>query len=53
MRLDLTAAEHTNCPRLLRRLGLVAVLLVLTAPSAAAAQSVTVVQTTANLHDAL
>jgi hypothetical protein len=29
MRLDLTAAEHTNCPRLLRRFGLLAVVLVL------------------------
>ncbi len=53
MRVDLTAAEHTNCPRLPRRLLLAAALLLLGAPSAAAAQKVTVVQTTANLHDAL
>jgi glucosylceramidase len=53
MRLDLTAAEHTNCPPRPRRLLLAAVLLLLAAPTAATAQQVTVVQTTANLHDAL
>ncbi len=53
MHLILTAAEHTNRTRRPRRLILVLVLFVAGAPSAAAEQRVTVVQTTANLHDAL
>jgi glucosylceramidase len=53
MHLILTAAEHTNRIRRPRRLILVLVLFVAGAPSATAAQRVTVVQTTANLHDAL
>jgi glucosylceramidase len=55
MRLEVTAAEHTNCPRHLSRLAILLVLALLlgAAPGVAAAQTVTVVQTTANLHDAL
>jgi glucosylceramidase len=54
MRLDLTAAENTNCPEGLSRFRVVlvlAALLSLVAPGAAAA--VTIVQTTADMHDAL
>jgi glucosylceramidase len=53
MRLVLTTAEHTNCPRRSRRLLLIAALSLLAAPGVATAQEVTVVQTTANLHDAM
>jgi O-glycosyl hydrolase len=53
MHLILTAAEHTNRTRRSRRFLLAVGLLLLAAPTAAAAQRVTVVQTTANLHDAL
>ena len=53
MRLDLTAAEHTNWPALLSRLVLLLAFVLAAAPSAGAASLVTVVQTTANLHDAL
>jgi len=53
MHLILSAAEHTNRIRRLRRLLVAIVLFVVGVPSAAVAQQVTVVQTTANLHDAL
>jgi glucosylceramidase len=53
MRLDLTAAEHTNWPRLLSRFVLLLSCMLVAVPSAAAARLVTVVQTTANLQDAL
>jgi glucosylceramidase len=53
MRLDLTAAEHTNWHRHLSRLVALVAFVLASAPSAAAARRATVVQTTANLHDAL
>jgi glucosylceramidase len=51
MRLDLTAAEHTNWPRILSRLALLVSCVLAASPGSAAA--VTVVQTTTNLRDAL
>jgi glucosylceramidase len=53
MHLILSAAEHTNHIRRLRRLLVAIVLFVAGAPGAAAAQQARVVQTTANLRDAL